>query len=140
MLADSPVRVLVPFTLISLLLGGVQYAAGFGWVKRTATAAPKAPKDAPLEPRAGTIRRSLVALGVIVLALLFTLLYRGELAAIVAGVGFGVGMVDLLSSRWVAQREQEKGITLLRESAASPIAAGRRAVYTLPTRAKTLAT
>jgi hypothetical protein len=62
------------------------------------------------------------------------------LAAIVAGVAFGVGGVDFWSSRWVGQREQEKGVTLLRESAASPIAAGRRPLYTLPTRAKTLAT
>lgn len=139
-LGAEPVGALVPFGVVAVLMAAVQYASGFGWVRRTAREAPLAPAGAALEDRAATLRRTILALLVIGGAVAVTLVVRDELAAVVGGVAAGVGTVDLWASRWVGRREREAGVTLLRESASSPIAAGRRPVYTLPTRAKTLAT
>jgi len=139
-LGDEPARALVPFVVVAALMALVQYLSGFAWVRRTVGEAPRAPEGAPLETRGATLRRALIAMAVIAGAVAVTLAYRSELAAIVGGVAAGVGAIDTIASRWVGSRELATGATMLRESAASPIAAGRRPVYTLPTRAKTLAT
>jgi hypothetical protein len=132
----SPVRMIVPFVIVVLLIGGLSLY-NTAWLRRDESqgAAPGARVESPSD----TLRRSLVSLALAVVAVSVVGAFGPPLAAVLGGVVAGVGAVDLYNHRHTRAREARTGETVFRELGRSPFAAGRRPIYTRPRNDSTLA-
>ena len=133
----SPVRVLVPFAVVFALVVGLSLYQS-RWMRRSE--APPAGPAARLEDPSGTLRRSLVAITPVVVAVAVCTLIAPGVGVVVGAVVAAVGLVDLRNRAWAQERERALGAELLRELGGSPFATGRRALYTRPRSESTLLT
>lgn len=132
----SPVRMLVPFVVVLLLIGGLSLY-NTGWLRRDQSAG-GAPA-ARVESSSDTVRRSLVGLALAVVAVALVGAFGPPLAAVLGGVVAAVGAVDLYNHRAIRDREEASGEAVYRELGRSPFSPGRRPLYTRPLRDSTLA-
>jgi hypothetical protein len=137
----EPGRAVVPFLVVAAALSLAQTIIGFGWIRRAVGSADKVPKKnaAFEEERRTLLRRCLVPL-VSAVVIGVALGVEPLFASIVGGAAAGVGATDLRSSLWLGTWERESGVEVWREAVTSPVAGGRRPLYTRPLRASTLAT
>lgn len=131
---------LIPFAAFAAALVLFQAISGLRFVQQGAQSAGVPAPDATVERPTGTVRRVAVSLGLPIIAVILVSLVDAELTAWVAGVPFGVGLVDLGTAGWVVRREQRTESRLYRELGRSPFASGRRPIYTVPRSAMTLDT
>lgn len=127
--SDDAARAIVPFVLVAVLLGAVQYALGFRWYRSAIAAAPAAPTGAEREPEAQTPTRVSRTLLVYVVLIAGAILTGRGLGAVIGGVVFGVGIVDLYTWRWLVQRQRAGAPIAYREISKSLFASGRRPLY-----------
>jgi hypothetical protein len=131
---------LVPFAAFAAALALFQLFSGFRFVQQGAAEAGAPAGDVTVERPTDTVRRTAVSLGLPTIAVVLVGLVDGELTAWVAGVPFGVGVVDVATAGWVGRREKTTEERLYRELGRSPFASGRRRIYTVPRSAMTLDT
>jgi hypothetical protein len=133
----DPVRVLVPFAVVFLVMCALSV-----YVSRWMRQAPAPPVDpaAALEEPSDTTRRSLIGLLPAIVAVSVCTIVAPGLGVIVGGVVAAVGLIDLRNRAWAQGREREGGVEMLRELGRSPVATGRRPLYTRPRKASTLRT
>ena len=124
--SDAVVRAVVPFLVVALLLAAVQFFVGFRWYQRTIAVAPGAPAGSDYEPPADTRSRVLKTLVIYVVLVGGAILTGRGLGAVIGGVVFGVGAVDLYTSRWLNQRTTKGAPTVFRETSNGLFASGRR--------------
>lgn len=132
----SPVRMLVPYVIVVVLIGGLSLH-NTSWLRRAEAVGP-AP-DARLESSSDTMRRSLVSLVLALVAVAVVGALGPPLAAVLGGVVTAVGAVDLYNHRAVRDREEATGEAVYRELGRSPFSPGRRPLYTRPLSDSTLA-
>ena len=132
-----PARAIVPFVVAFVAVGALS-VRGSRWM-RSATTPPAAPDLAVEEPGL-TIRRTLVGLAVALLAVAVTSALGPGLSVVLGGVVAAAGAVDIRNYNWARGREAALGADLFRQTGRSPLAGGRRALYTRPTSESTLAT
>lgn len=130
--SGEPVRVLVPFLVVALVVGAATTIVGAAWLRRAVPGAPPAPAGATLEPEARTRRRCLAGAVIIAVLVAAAVVVSPGLAAILAGAAAGSGATDLRTASWIGREAHERGVEVLRESHPSPFAGLRRAVYTRP--------
>lgn len=128
LLGASPARAILPFAVAALALGGVQAFVGYRWYRAEAEKAVDPHPAALIEVREDTVRRTMVKLTLPLGLLAIMLLVRPVLGAIIGGVWAGIGVVDLLTSRWAEEREAA-GTPVYRELGNSPFSGGRRTLY-----------
>ncbi|MGD9571048.1 MAG: hypothetical protein AB7V62_04080 [Thermoleophilia bacterium] len=133
---ESAARLLVPFAIVVLLIGGLSIY-NTAWLRRDAPAGEAA--GARIETTSDTYRRSAVGLVLALVAVALVGAFGPSLAAILGGVVGAVGLVDLYNDRWVRAREKTTGEALYRELGRSPFSPGRRPLYTRPLKDSTLA-
>jgi hypothetical protein len=127
--ADTVVRAVVPFVLVAALLAAVQFFVGFRWYQRTIAAAAPAPEGSDYEPPADTRTRVLKTLVIYVVLVGGAILTGRGLGAVIGGVVFGVGVIDLYTSRWLMRRDASEAQPVFRETSKGLFASGRRPLY-----------
>ncbi len=127
--SDTIVRAVLPFMFVAVLLAAVQFFVGFRWYQRTIAAAPAAPEESDYELSADTRTRVLKTLVIYVVLVGGALLTGRGLGAVIGGVVFGVGVVDLYTSRWLDQRATNGAAPIFRETSKGLFASGRRPLY-----------
>ncbi len=133
---ESAVRLMVPFVIVVVLIGGLSIY-NTAWLRKDAPAGRG--EGSRVETTSGTYRRSAVGLVLALLAVALVGAFGPSLAAILGGVVAAVGLVDLYNDRWVRAREASTGEALFRELGRSPFSPGRRPLYTRPLNDSTLA-
>jgi hypothetical protein len=137
-LSDSSAgRVLVPFVVSFLVLGGVSLATS-RWMRSAEL--DDADAATRVETAGLTVRRTVVTLALSAAAIAVAAIIGPGLAAVLGGVVAAVGAVDLANRSWVQGQERRTGLAIYRELGRSPFSSGRRPLYTRPRNDITLAT
>lgn len=138
---DRPGQSAVLFVAIALILAILWATVGpSGHARKAAAKAPEPPGDAAIEPQSLTVRRTLVGLAPVAVAVGALIALRPETGVILAGVPAGIGAGDLWTLGWARSFETSRGDALLRESPPTPFSGGRRPLYTRPMKELTEAT
>jgi len=121
-------RSLGTFAVMSVIMLAVLGATNLRWLAGAVRDAPPAPGDAPVEPVRAILRR--VALELVFVAALVTLGLAGKsgVAALIAGMAFGTGLVNLGGWLWLTRTETARRITLYRDTPPRLVAMGRRPI------------
>ena len=53
-----------------------------------------------------------------------------QFAALLAGLAFAAGMMDLRSRAWISRLQDDRGVVILRETTWLPFATSRRSLWT----------
>jgi len=133
----APVRALVPFVVAFAAMAAFS-AYGSRWM-RTAQM-PSAPDGVRVEDEAATVRRSLVKVAVALVLVALAVSLGPAFAAVFGGLLAGAGAVELRDYTWLKERERALGREIHRELGRFPLGGGKRALYTRPMSASTLAT
>lgn len=121
-------RSLGTFAVMSVVLLAVLGATNLRWLMGAVRDAQPADADLDVEPVGATMRR--VALELVFVAALVTLGLAGKsgVAALIAGMAFGTGLVNLAGWVWLMRTEASRNLTLFRDTPPRLVAMGRRPV------------
>jgi hypothetical protein len=126
----GPGLAIIPFVIVALVFGLAQVVVSGGWLRNAVADAGPAPAGLVLEPDSTTLRRAglptLLALVLIVIALFVWV----QFAALLAGLAFAAGMMDLRSRAWISRLQDDRGVVILRETTWLPFATSRRSLWT----------
>lgn len=125
----GPGLAIIPFVIVALVFGLAQVVVSGGWLRNAVADAGPAPADLVLEPDSTTVRRAglptLLALVLIIIALFVWV----QFAALLAGLAFAAGMMDLRSRAWISRLQDDRGVVILRETTWLPFATSRRRLW-----------
>ncbi|MFN8123244.1 MAG: hypothetical protein U0237_12530 [Thermoleophilia bacterium] len=121
-------RSLGTFAVMSVIMLAVLGATNLRWLIGAARDAQAAPADMDVEPPREILRR--VALELLFVAALVTLGLAGKsgVGALIAGMAFGTGLVNLAGWIWLTRTEGARRITLYRDTPPRLVAMGRRPI------------
>jgi hypothetical protein len=128
---SDPARAILAFAVAAAVLAAMS-AVATRFV-RSKDRLPPAAQGVLVEPPSQTMRRSIVAATLPMLAVLALIAISGGVAAAIGGVAAGVGLVDLANLTALRRRQAAGREVIYRELGGSPFAGGRRPLYTRPT-------
>ena len=125
---DEPSRSLLTFAFMSAVMLVVLGLTNLRWLRASSAAAQPAPRELQVEPIRGTLRR--VSLELLLVAILVTFGIAGSagVGAVIAGMAFGTGLVNLSGWLWLRRTEADRGIRLFRDTPPRLVAMGRRTI------------
>ncbi len=132
MAKGGPGLALIPFIIVALVFGLAQVVVSGGWLRTAVAKAGPPPPGLIREDESHTMRRAglptLVAVVLVAIALFAWL----QFAALLAGVAFAAGMMDVRSRTWISKHEGEHDVMILREVTWLPFATSRRPLWAEP--------
>jgi hypothetical protein len=124
-------RAIVGFAVAAILFGIVSHVATR--FLRTGERLPRAAEGVLIEHPAQTMRRTIVGMALPMLAVIVLLAVSGGTGAVFGGVLAGIGVIDLANLAALRRRQAAGREVVFRELGGSPLAGGRRPLYTRPT-------
>ena len=125
---DHATRSLGPFLVMTVVMLLVLGATNLRWLTTSARQAGAPSPETPIEPMAGTLRRLSLELSLVGLLVLASLAGRVGISALISGLAFGAGGVNLAGRLLVAQLERQRGVVYHRETPRGLVGSGRRPI------------
>jgi hypothetical protein len=120
----------VPFLVLALLFGFIQFRGGHRWLLQAVADAREAEPGVEVEPKGRTGTRMALTLAVWAGLVIVALTFSPSIAAPMGGVIFGIAALDLRAVGKLAAYRAE-GVELVREVGTTWIASGRRPIFRL---------
>ena len=128
---SDPARAVLAFVVAAAILAAIS-TVGTRFL-RSSDRLPPAAQGVLVEPPSQTMRRTVVAMTLPMVAVLALIALSGGVAAVIGGVVAGIGLVDLANLTALRRRQAAGREVIYRELGGSPFAGGRRPLYTRPT-------
>lgn len=125
---DEAGRSLVTFAVMSVVMLAVLGATNLRWLTGAVRAAEPAGREMDIEPGPSVLRRVALELAFVAALVTLGLAGRSGVAAVIAGMAFGTGLVNLGGWWWLARTETARAITLYRDTPPRLVAMGRRPI------------